>query len=144
MSQMDELRGQIEKIDEQMIDLFEQRMGISAKVASYKKEHGIPVLDEEREKILIKRNVGKVKNRELDVYYKEFFEGVLNVSKKYQHKLMEGVKVAYSGIEGSFASISASKILPDATRVSYGSFSEAYNAVVNSECDFCVLPIENS
>ena len=50
MSQMDELRGQIEKIDEQMIDLFEERMGISAKVASYKKEHGIPVLDEEREK----------------------------------------------------------------------------------------------
>ena len=144
MSQMDELRDQIEKIDEQMIDLFEERMRVSAKVAAFKKEHGIPVLDEEREKILIKRNVGKVKNRELDVYYKEFFEGVLNVSKKYQHKLMEGVKVAYSGIEGSFASISASKILPDATRVSYGSFSEAYNAVVNSECDFCVLPIENS
>lgn len=144
MSQMDELRDQIEKIDEQMIDLFEERMRVSAKVAAFKKEHGIPVLDEEREKILIKRNVGKVKNRELDVYYKEFFEGVLNVSKKYQHKLMEGVKVAYSGIEGSFASISASKILPDATRVSYGSFSEAYNAVENGECDFAVLPIENS
>ena len=144
MSQMDELRDQIEKIDEQMIDLFEERMRVSAKVAAFKKEHGIPVLDKDREKILIKRNVGKVKNRELVVYYKEFFEGVLDVSKKYQHKLMEGVKVAYSGIEGSFASISASKILPDATRVSYGSFSEAYSAVENGECDFAVLPIENS
>lgn len=144
MSQMDELRKQIEEIDEQMIDLFEQRMSVSAKVAEYKKEHGIPVLDKDREKILIERNTGKVKNKELKVYYKDFFEGVLDVSKSYQHKLMEGVKVAYSGIEGSFASISASKILPDATRVPYGSFSEAYNAVVNGECDFAVLPIENS
>ena len=144
MSQMDELRGQIERIDEQMIDLFEQRMSISSQVAAYKKEHGIPVLDKDREKVLIEKNAGKVKNKEIEVYYKDFFEGVLNASKSYQHKLLEGVKVAYSGIEGSFASISASKILPDATRVSYGSFSEAYNAVVAGECDFCVLPIENS
>ena len=144
MSQMDELRGQIERIDERMIDLFEQRMSISSQVAAYKKEHGIPVLDKDREKVLIAKNAGKVKNKELEVYYKDFFEGVLNVSKSYQHKLMEGVKVAYSGIEGSFASISAGRILPDATRVSYGSFSEAYNAVVAGECDFAVLPIENS
>ncbi len=144
MSEMDELRNQIEKIDASMIDLFEQRMEISAKVASYKKEHGLPILDKEREKILIERNTGKLKNSEFEVYYKDFFEGMLNVSKNYQHKLMEGVKVAYSGIEGSFASISAEKILPDATRVSYGSFSEAYNAVCEGECDFAVLPIENS
>ena len=96
MSEMDELRNQIEKIDASMIDLFEQRMEISAKVASYKKEHGLPILDKEREKILIERNTGKLKNSEFEVYYRDFFEGMLNVSKNYQHKLMEGVKVAYS------------------------------------------------
>ncbi len=144
MNQMDELRNRIEQIDEKMIDLFEQRMQISASVAAYKKEHGIPVVDREREKVLVERNTGKLNNKELDVYYRDFFEGVLNVSKSYQHKLMEGVKVAYSGIEGSFASISAERILPDAKRISYGSFSEAYEAVSNGECDFAVLPIENS
>lgn len=144
MNQMDELRSRIEKIDSEMIDLFEQRMQISAKVAAYKKENGIPVLDKEREKILIEKNTAKLKNREFDVYYRDFFEGMLNVSKSYQHKLMEGVKVAYSGIEGSFASISAERILPDAKRISYGSFGEAYDAVCAGECDFAVLPIENS
>ncbi len=144
MSQMDEIRAEIEKIDSQMCDLFEQRMQKSAQVAAYKKEHGLPILDKEREKVLIAKNINNLKNREFEVYYKEFFESVLDISKSYQHKLLEGVKVAYSGIEGSFASISAERILPDATRISYGSFSEAYNAVCLGECDFAVLPIENS
>ncbi|MCR5847824.1 MAG: chorismate mutase [Lachnospiraceae bacterium] len=144
MNKMDELRTEIENIDTQMAALFEKRMGISAQVAEFKKEHGLPVLDKEREKILIAKNTAKLNNKELEVYYRDFFENMLNISKSYQHKLLEGVKVAYSGIEGSFASISAGKILPDAQRIPYGSFNEAYNAVCNGECDFAVLPIENS
>jgi len=144
MSQMDEIRNEIEKIDLQMCDLFEKRMSKSAEVAEYKREHGLPVLDKDRESALISKNINNLKNKDFEVYYKEFFESILEISKSYQHKLLEGVKVAYSGIEGSFASISAERILPDATRISYGSFSEAYNAVCMGECDFAVLPIENS
>ena len=144
MSQMDELRDQIEKIDEQMIDLFEERMRVSAKVAAFKKEHGIPVLDKDREKVLIAKNAGKIKNKDLEVYYKEFFEGVLNVSKSYQHKLMEGVKVAYSGIEGSFAAIAAEEIFPEVERLSCRTFREAYEQAEKGNCDACVLPVENS
>ena len=144
MNRMDELRSEIEKIDSEMAALFEKRMGISAQVAGYKKEHGLPILDKDREKVLIEKNIGKLENKEFEVYYKEFFEGMLNASKSYQHKLLEGVRVAYSGIEGSFASISAGRILPDAIRIPYGSFGEAYNAVCTGEADFAVLPIENS
>ena len=54
------------------------------------------------------------------------------------------VRVAYTGVEGAFAHIAAGKIMPDATRVSYHSFRSAYMAVVNGECDYAVLPIENS
>ena len=52
--------------------------------------------------------------------------------------------VAYSGIEGSFASISISKIFPEAKRVSYKNFKEAYEAAEKGECDVAVLPVENS
>ena len=144
MAQMDELRSSIESIDKQMADLFEQRMEISGQVAEYKKEHGLPILDKEREKVLIAKNAGYLKNKDFEVYYKDFIESILTISKNYQHKIVEGVKVAYSGIEGSFASISAERILPDAKRISYGSFSEAYCAVCEGECEFAVLPIENS
>jgi len=54
------------------------------------------------------------------------------------------MKIAYSGIEGSFASIAAEKIFPEGTLVPCKSFKEAYEIVENGECDAAVLPIENS
>jgi len=58
--------------------------------------------------------------------------------------IMSKLKVAYSGIEGSFASIAAGKIYPDEEFVSCKSFDEAYAKVVDGTCDVAVLPIENS
>ena len=54
------------------------------------------------------------------------------------------MKVSYSGIEGSFASIAASLICPDAERISYRTFQEAYAAVEKDICEAAILPIENS
>ena len=68
----------------------------------------------------------------------------MEISKQYQHRLLEGMKVAYSGVEGAFAHIAAKKIFPDGQYVSYGDFAKAYKSVESGECDCCVLPIENS
>ena len=144
MNELEKARTEIEELDKTIADLFEKRMKCASFVAQYKKEHGLPVLDKEREKLLIEKNVNYLKDAELEPYYREFFNNMLSVSKSYQHKLIEGVRVAYSGIEGSFAAISVSRIFPDAERVSYKNFKDAYNAVVNSDCELCVLPIENS
>ena len=54
------------------------------------------------------------------------------------------MKVAYSGIEGSFASIAGEKIFPMDEMVPCRSFKEAYERVERGECDVAVLPIENS
>ena len=43
------LREKIDSIDEQLVRLFAERMETAAKIAEYKKEHGIPVLDRKRE-----------------------------------------------------------------------------------------------
>lgn len=53
-------------------------------------------------------------------------------------------RIAYSGIEGAFANIAAKKIFPDEEIISFLDFRSAYKATENGECDFCVLPIENS
>ena len=39
-----ELRDQIDQIDIQIQDLFEQRMDVVKSVAAYKKQHQLPVL----------------------------------------------------------------------------------------------------
>lgn len=54
------------------------------------------------------------------------------------------MKIAYSGIEGAFANIAARKIFPKEELISYADFRTAYEAVENGECDYAVLPIENS
>ena len=55
----------------------------------------------------------------------------MNISKKYQSRLQNGVKIAYSGIKGAFAHIAASKLYPDGNLISYPDFSSAYNAVAD-------------
>lgn len=59
-------------------------------------------------------------------------------------KIDEQKKIAYCGIKGAFAYIAAKKLFPDDELVSFPSFSKAYNSVEKSECDFAVLPLENS
>ncbi|MBR5973627.1 MAG: bifunctional chorismate mutase/prephenate dehydratase [Clostridiales bacterium] len=57
---------------------------------------------------------------------------------------MQDIQIAYSGIEGSFSCIAASRIFPDAKLIPFHSFKEAYHSVTNGDCDAAVLPIENS
>lgn len=54
------------------------------------------------------------------------------------------LKIAYSGIEGSFAAMAVGGIFPDAEKVSCRTFREAYDAVGNGLAEAAVLPIENS
>lgn len=144
MKSLDETRKEIEVIDKQMAALFEKRMDCAKAVAEYKMEKGLPVLDKAREKLLIEKNAGYIQNPLFERYYRDFFDSLLGISKDYQHNLMTSLKVAYSGIEGSFASIAVSKIFPDAKKVSCKNFADCYASVVNGESDFAVLPIENS
>ena len=53
-------------------------------------------------------------------------------------------QTAYSGVEGAFAHIVAKKTFPEDELIAYSSFEDAYNAVLNDECEQAVLPIENS
>lgn len=144
MAEIDEYRSEIEAIDKEMAEMFERRMKCAFNIASYKREHGLPILDAKREKALIEKNGKYIKDDEMRQYYQDYLVSVMQISKLYQRKQLEGIMVAYSGIEGSFASLAVSKIMPDANRIPYKNFAEAYNAVVKGECEFAVLPIENS
>lgn len=47
---LEKMREEIDVIDDQLVDLFSQRMAIAGRIAEYKKENGLPVLDADREK----------------------------------------------------------------------------------------------
>ncbi len=88
MKDLKQCREQLDSIDNEIIKLFEQRMSIIRDVAIYKKENNLPILDETREKIMLQKNLEKLDNTELKEYYKSILETYLDVSKKYQIKII--------------------------------------------------------
>ena len=144
MEKLNKARREINEIDKQMAALFEERMKAVRFVAEYKAERGLPILDGGREAEIIRTNSSFVSDDDVRSYYVSFLKHNMELSKQYQHRLMEGLKVAYSGVEGAFAYIAARRIFPDGAAVSYPDFDSAYKAVANGECDVAVLPIENS
>ena len=127
-----------------MAKLFEERMKASELVAKYKREHGLSILDKDREQVVIKNNSEYVSDNVIKEYYVKFLENTMELSRNYQSRINNGMRVAYSGVEGAFAYIAAKKMFPEAKLIAYKDFESAYEATEKGECDSCVLPIENS
>ncbi len=144
MDKLQKARQEINEVDKTMAELFCRRMEAVREVATYKKERGLPILDSSREKEVMERCLSYIENETLRSYYALYLQNVMTLSKQYQHTLLEGTRVAYSGVEGAFAHIAAAKIFPDGITVPHSDFETAYESVVKGACDYAVLPIENS
>lgn len=143
-NKLEEARKIINEVDSQMAELFVKRMRAAEMVYEHKKEYGLPILDQKREDIVIANNSSKIEDEVLKGYYIDYLKNVMAISRAYQYRMQNGLKVAYSGVEGAFAHIAAGRIFPESNRISYRDFRAAYDSVLNGECDVAVLPIENS
>ena len=144
MKDLNETRESINKIDEQMTKLFTERMYLCKEVAEYKKANSMPILDSNREEAIINNNLKFVENDDLKPYYINYIKSLLNISKEYQRSLLHGLKISYSGIEGAYGYIAASRMFPNCELISNSNFTQAFKSVENGSSDRAVLPIENS
>lgn len=77
-------RNEIDRIDEELVRLFTKRLAVCDKIAEYKKEHGLAIHDEkrEREKLAVIRNLaGDDAGEELTI---ELFEKIMELSVRRQ------------------------------------------------------------
>ncbi len=144
MTDLEKARQMIDEADREIARQFEKRMDAARLVAAYKKERGLQIFDPAREQAIIERNREWIADENYRGYYVQFMENTMAVSRAFQSRLMDGMRVAFSGVEGAFADIAASRIFPDATTVPHKDFKAAYDAVLDGECDCAVLPLENS
>ncbi len=144
MTELERSRQIINESDKEMAKLFVKRMQAAKSVAEYKRLHGMQVCDPQREAEVITRNSQLVEDQEIKPYYVSFLHSNMEISKAYQHRLLEGMHIAYSGVKGAFAEVAAKKVFPDGVPVPFADFKSAYNSVVEGVCDCAVLPIENS
>ena len=125
MTELSVLRGELDVIDKQIVELYEKRMAVCEKVAEYKIQTGKKVFDKEREDAKIAALTALTDSDFNSHAIEELFRQIMSISRKRQYQLL-----AREGVIGR---------LPF-TQVE----SDALEAISEGMADFAVLPIEKS
>jgi monofunctional chorismate mutase len=85
--QLENLRCEINEIDNQLLNLLQKRQQVSIKIGEYKKQNNLPIFDSKREIKLLERltklNMESVFKLDND-FIKETWVNIMNYSKKQQ------------------------------------------------------------
>ena len=162
---INELRNQIDNVDDQLVKLFVERMNLSAQIADYKKEHKLPIYvpSREREKL---QNVAKMAGKDMDNYTRVLYSMLFELSRSYQNKrnilstplhdtIVDSIEntpklfpqspmVACQGVEGAYAQIACEKMFKSPFIMYFKNFEGIFNAIDKGLCQYGILPIENS
>jgi chorismate mutase/prephenate dehydratase len=140
-------------------------MSISADIAEYKKENGIPVLDVKRERDKLYDMTEKAPENVKD-YIPQLYSLVFELSRSYQNRLIgtntelterienaikdtpqlfpESAVVACQGVEGAYSQIACSKLFRRANVMYFSNFDAVFSAIEKGLCKYGVIPLENS
>lgn len=88
MNELENLREKIDSIDKEMIALFEKRMDIVADIAAYKIKNNLPVLNQNREDIIVSKVKSTVKNKDYADSAADLIKDIMEISKKFQQKII--------------------------------------------------------
>lgn len=90
IERLEELRAQLDAVDEQIAHLFEKRMEICGEIGLKKREMGAEVLDSTREAKVLSSRAAYLENEKFLPYWTELVKCLMKVSKDYQWILREG------------------------------------------------------
>lgn len=162
--ELSEIRTQIDAVDDQLLQLFLERMALSEEVAAYKNEHHLPILNKERERAILAKVTEKAGEKERYAYHlfstlfelarsrqAELINAPTKVASQVQASLAAGSEVfpqtglvACQGVEGANSQVACDRVLPRGSIVYVKTFAAVAAAVESGLCKFGVLPIENS
>ena len=83
---LEELRQEINQIDDELVVLLEKRMKLVSQVAAYKQETGKAVLDTKREEVILSRVADHVENPAYKDTIRATFKDILKNSRAYQEQ----------------------------------------------------------
>ncbi len=162
---IEDLRKDIDSSDKKIVEAFEKRMETAKKIAEYKKENGLPVLDLKRERAKL-NEIASLTKDELKDYIRELYCLMFDLSKSYQNKTLketselslkiqkavedteklfpETAMVACQGVEGANSETACDRIFKNANIMFFNSFEAVFTAVEKGLCKYGVIPVENS
>ncbi len=161
--ELSEIRDEIDVIDRQIVELFKRRMDCSVMVAEKKKQTGSPILNIQRELDVLEKV--EILGGEYGHYTRLLYGNVMELSRDIQYTIINGdnelrniirnadkeldtlsdkCRTACLGMAGSNSHIAAMKFFPNGTISLEKNFDKVFERVAKGECDYGVLPVENS
>lgn len=162
MVDLKDSREEIDRIDRQIVALFERRMRVAQDVAEYKRSIGKPVYDKAREDAKLAA-VEELCTSDFNGHaVKEVFKQLMNISRRLQYTLnhddvsnefqvlsglprTQDTKVVFFGAPGSYSEQAMEECFGERIQsFPAATFREVMSAVREGKADFGVLPIENT
>ena len=162
--ELSELRARIDVVNDQILDLFLERMDLVEQIGEYKRANGLPVRNRQREREILSAISAKAGDKDRFAHHlfstiiklacareAEQFSGPSAVESQIEAALTNGKEVfpkagtiACQGVEGANSQIACDRLFPRGNIVYFKSFADVVTAVEQGQCEFGVLPIENS
>ena len=164
MEDLLKLRDEIDKIDNEIVALYEKRMKIAEGVARFKIATGKKVFDKEREVSKLNTLSAKASSEFTKVGILELFEHIMAVSRKRQYQLLTesglvespeletvndfvvpNARIVFQGVEGAYSQQAMTEYFgKNCDSFHVETWKDAMEAIKCGQADFAVLPIENS
>lgn len=164
MLDLQKTRKEIDRIDQEIVKLFEARMELTQEVADFKIKTGKKVFDKEREEEKLDSLSAMTDNPFNKRGIKELFSQIMSISRKRQYELLsdrhgqidfykieekelEKRKIACFGARGSYAEQAMEEYFGAEQEIEpayYPTFKGVMEAVHQGRAEFGVLPIENT
>ena len=170
MRDLQQCRAEIDRLDRQIVALFEERMAVCREVGAYKVAHHLPVLDEERERQVLQAKAELLQDADLRPQVIALFETIMAGSRSLQRRMVTETdpakagdlgayqamrhwsgqplteqRVLYQGQPGAYCEEAAMGFFgDDCQRMNLKTWDGVFRGVKEGFGDFGVVPIENS
>lgn len=141
LAKLEELRGRIDAIDAQIVQLISERGHVAGDIGSLKNRDNAPIYAPDREKQVYAKlsqlNCGPFPDSVLHAIYRELMSGSIALERPQ--------RIAYLGPRGSFSHLAATAKFGSAVEYEpVSDIASVFQEVRREHADFAVVPIENS
>lgn len=149
MNELTDARQRIDAVDRELLALVQKRMAIAEDVAAYKQQHGLPVLDEQREQQVIAERAARAAALGLPEGSEDLFRTLIRMSRLRQEETIQQADVprraAFQGVKGANSHMAVAAFLGEEMEgLPVPTFENVFESVASGESAYGVLPVENS
>lgn len=158
-------RDKIDKIDKELVNLFEQRMALTKDVAEYKIATGKAIYDKEREDAKKKQVAAYAASEQGAKDVDELFTQIMTISRRSQYQqiakdtekidedfmaikelpITKSTRVAYQGVPGAYSEQAMYQFFGENIKAFHvAEFKDVMTVLDEGKAEYGVLPIENS